>query len=38
MREEVVNKLSDIKASKGISISWLVNEAILEYIDNHNFD
>ncbi len=35
MREEVVQKLSDIKDEQGISISWLINEAVLEYIENH---
>lgn len=38
MREEVVEKLSAIKIAKGISISWLVNEAILEYLENHDFE
>lgn len=37
MRREVVRMLDKIREEKGISSSWIVNEAVIEYV-NKKYD
>lgn len=35
MRREVIRMLDKIREEQGISASWIVNEAVLEYVNKH---
>lgn len=35
MREEVVQKLAELRKEKGLSRSWVINEAVLKYIEDY---
>ena len=37
MRREVIRMLDEIREEKGISSSWIVNEAVIEYV-NKEYD
>lgn len=37
MRREVIKMLDKIREEKGISSSWIVNEAVIEYV-NKKYD